>query len=123
MCHTHGLRVMNTWYKKPQGRKVTYMAPGTKVLPGPNEDWDPSVFAQLDLCLAPDRWKCMVNNVESNPKAGLNSDHFPLEVTLQLKLSKVTPTKQQSRGHMTSGTSVTRPGKASKKGATNSRES
>ena len=86
LCMAHGLRVMNTWFRKPQERQVTYMPPGTERLPGRGEIWDPATFAQLDLCIAPDRWKGMVKDVESITWAGVNSDHFPLEVTLRLRL-------------------------------------
>ena len=86
LCVAREARVMNTWFKKPQDRKVTFAAPGTKQLPGPGREWDPAVFAELDLCIVPNRWKGMVKNVESNTKAGLNSHHFPLEITLNLKL-------------------------------------
>ena len=77
---------MNTWFRKPHNKKVTFAAPGTKQLPGPGGEWDPAIFAELDLCITSSRWKGMVKNVESNTKAGLNSHHFPLEITLNLKL-------------------------------------
>ena len=49
--------------RKTENRKVTYMVPGATVLPRPGEPWDPATFAELDLCLAPSRWKGMVKDV------------------------------------------------------------
>ena len=87
MCSAYGLNVMNTWFHKPDAKKVTHRAPAVNKLPGPGEAWDTSVFAELDQCLAPERWSGMAKDVESITGANLNSDHFPLEVTVALKLS------------------------------------
>ena len=38
--------------------------------------------------MAPARWKGAVKDVESIAWADLNSDHFPLEVTMQVKLGR-----------------------------------
>ena len=88
MCMTQGLRVANTWFRKPQHRKVTYRSPGVSKLPKGGENWDPAVFAELDLCLIPNRWKGAVEDVQSITWAGLNSDHFPLEVLVKAKLGR-----------------------------------
>ena len=95
MCETLGLKVMNTWFSKPEAKKVTYMTPGTTKFPAAGEPWDPATFAELDLCLAPTRWSGMVVDVQSNTKTGLNSDHFPLEVELRLKLRAAKSENQQ----------------------------
>ena len=97
MCSAHSLKVMNTWFQTPDNKKVTFMAPGTAKLPKAGESWDPEIFGELDLCLAPDRWSGMVKNVESNTRAGLNSDHFPLEVELELRLKMVDREEEQWR--------------------------
>ena len=86
ICAAQDLKVMNTWFKKEEKRKVTHRAPGVEKLPRDHEAWDPAWFAELDLCLAPRRWAGMVKDVEAITWANLNTDHFPLEVTLALKL-------------------------------------
>ena len=86
LCTQHDLVVSNTWFCKSEEKKVTYADPGVKVLPKHGEPWDPTIFAELDLCLVPARWKGMVKNVESVVRAGLNSDHFPLDVVVELRL-------------------------------------
>ena len=120
MCMAHGLKVMNTWFQKPHSQKVTYRAPEVKRLPegegepdppgapgeegapspGPNaaeRNWNPSKFAELDLCVVQERWKGMIHNVRSRTSASVNSDHFPLEVTVALKLASIKPSKQQPK--------------------------
>ena len=86
LCAAQGLKIMNTWFRKPESRKVTHRAPGVAKLPTDAQGWDPAFFAELDLCLTPNRWAGMVKNVESTTWAHLNTDHFPLEVTLALRL-------------------------------------
>ena len=85
-CSGNNLLVANTWFQKPQGKQVTYHEPGVQTLPATNAEWDPTEFAQLDLCLVPSRWRNACVNVYSQPRANLDSDHFPLHVTLCLKL-------------------------------------
>jgi len=92
MCQLDGpsgvLRIMNTWFRKKDAEKVTFVAPGVDKLPRRGGPWDPASFAELDLCVVPDRWKGLVRDVRSNTKAGLSTDHFPLEVRLALKLRR-----------------------------------
>ena len=85
-CRMDGYRVMNTWFKKPEAKKVTHAAMKADRLPQGRETWDPAVYGELDLCLTGERWKGMINNIESDTKCGLNSDHFPLKVEVELRL-------------------------------------
>ena len=57
-----------------------------QTLPATTAEWDPTEFAQLDLCLVPLRWRNACVNVCSQPRANLDSDHFPLHVMFCLKL-------------------------------------
>jgi len=86
LCAEHGLRVMNTWFRKPDSHRVTFVAPGVGTLPPGRSGWDPAEFAVLDLCLVSSRWKGVVRDVRSRPSAGLPSDHFPLEIEVLVKL-------------------------------------
>ena len=61
VCESNDLRVMNAWFDKPPSRKVTYLSPGVTELPTPGQPWGPMLYAELDLCLIPDRWTGMVN--------------------------------------------------------------
>jgi len=74
---THSLRVMNTWFARPDSGKATYAPPGA---PAPVDGaYPPAVFAELDFFLASDRWTGMVLDVKSVPAAGLPTDHHPVE--------------------------------------------
>lgn len=85
-CVQNQLLVSNTWFKHSSARQVTYREVGTTALPHASVSWDPNLFAQLDLCLAPRRWKNIVRDVSSDPWANVDSDHFPLLVKVRLKL-------------------------------------
>ena len=86
-CRSQELLVANTWYKQPPRRQVTYSAPGTQHLPPDNSNWDPDKFAQLNFILVPRRWRNACRNVFSQPRANLDSDHFPVVALMQYKLS------------------------------------
>ena len=85
-CGTNNLMVGNTWFEHPAGRHVTYHAPGVDHLPSTNDMWDPVQFAQLDLCLVPMRWRNACLNIFSQLRANLDSDHFPVMISLRVKL-------------------------------------
>ena len=94
LCKASNLIVANTWFTHPPGRQVTYREPHTKTLPATNSDWSPQDFAQLDLCLTPQRWRNSCTDVYSQPRANLDSDHFPLVVCMRVKLgAKSKPAK------------------------------
>ena len=76
LCHTQGLRARDAWFRAPQKRTVRYKAPmGGKRLPGPRETWDPAVYAELDLRIAPERWKGMGKGAEAITWASLSAEH------------------------------------------------
>ena len=85
-CDANNHMVGNTWFEHPAGRQVTYHAPGVDHLPSTNDVWDPVQFAQLDLCLVPMRWRNACLNIFSQPRANLDSDHFPVMISLRVKL-------------------------------------
>ena len=82
-CHQHQLLVSNTWFQHPSSKQVTYKEVGTSYLPPAGTDWDPQLYAQLDFCLAPRRWKNVVRDVFSDPWANVDSDHFPLLIRIK----------------------------------------
>ena len=85
-CREEGYKVANTWFRKPEAKKVTQRHPGNFDDPGPGQPWDPVRYGEIDMCLAGRGWGSMVKDVESDVKASINSDHYPLLVQLQVKL-------------------------------------
>ena len=51
-CRDEGYQVMNTWFAKPEAKKVTQRHPGAFDDPGPGQPWDPVRYGELDFCLA-----------------------------------------------------------------------
>jgi len=98
LCGGGEYLVANTWFKKRDARKVTFMPPGTKQLPGDGEPWDPRLFGEIDFCLVPSRWRNLVLDVESNTRAGLPTDHFPLEIKVRLRLRPKRGKRRRSPG-------------------------
>ena len=86
LCRGLNLLIANTWFQQPSGRQVTYKEPGTRFLPPTNSRWDPHDFAQLDFCLIPRRWRNACQSIYSQPRANLDSDHFPVVLHLRIKL-------------------------------------
>ena len=41
----------------------------------------------LDYVMIPDRWKNSVKDVETEPRANIASDHYPMVATLKIKLT------------------------------------
>ena len=85
-CRANDLIVANTWFQQPAAKQVTFKEPSTHFLPPDNTDWDPANFAQLDFCLLPQRWRNSCKNIYTQPRANLDSDHFPVVLCLQVKL-------------------------------------
>ena len=80
--------VVNTMFKKPNHKLVTW-AHATAKPDSPLQRHRPSCngkFDTLDYWLTPQRWKNSVLNCESDRHANINSNHYPLTVTLRLKL-------------------------------------
>lgn len=85
-CRANEMLVANTWFQQPPAKQVTFKEPSTHFLPSDNNSWDPAHFAQLDFCLVPQRWRNSCINVYSQPRANLDSDHFPVVLLLQVNL-------------------------------------
>ena len=81
-CRTTGHFVANTFFRKPDIKKATHAAPGAGRIPRDGSPLDPGEFPELDLCVAPMRWRSAARDVESDTRANVRSDHFPLEVEL-----------------------------------------
>ena len=84
---------MNTWFRKRNEKLVTFRVPGTEI----TDEIEPGKHEQLDYFLAQDRWKNSVKNVESDTKANIVSDHFPLKIRLIVKLRAEDGRRMQKR--------------------------
>ena len=101
-CRAGGYRIMNTWFKKPERKHVTFYTAGVETLPKSGEAWDPGDFGELDMCVVKGNWKSMVMDVEADTQAGLQTDHFPLLVKCRLKRSG-RPAKKDRQGRFDFG--------------------
>jgi len=90
LCREHSLRVAHPWFQHGDASKVTHALPGVYRLPA-GRHWDTRMFGEIDFCLVPSRWKGIVQDVRSRTRAGLPTDHFPLEVRARIKLGAATP--------------------------------
>ena len=48
--------------------------------------WDATRYAQIDYSLAPSRWKNIVQTVEALPDVQIDSDHFLVVSSIEVKL-------------------------------------
>ena len=76
--------VMNNWFKKSPSKKVTFK----ENINNFNDSWDPKEYAEIDFCLANNKSRNIITNVETNTKRHFNSDHFPLITTVRVKTKK-----------------------------------
>ena len=97
LCKANNLIVANTWFLHPPDRQVTYREPHTKILTDTNSDWSPQDFAQFDLYLIPQRWRISCTDMYRQPRANLDSDHFPLVVCTRVKLGAKSKSAKNAR--------------------------
>ena len=77
---------MNTLHDKPNEKLITYHAPSSELGP----PYERGKYETLDYCVTTERWKNTVQDVESDMKANITSDHYPLWWKTRLKLSRKT---------------------------------
>eukprot|EP00969_Alexandrium_andersonii_P118819 5253696-Alexandrium_andersonii.AAC.1 len=82
-CRELQLRVASTYFMKPDRKKVTFRAPGAPILSQDVRWLHAQHYADLDHCLVPARWKGIVLDISSDMMANVQSDHFPLIITLR----------------------------------------
>ena len=46
LCRARSMVIANTWFAKPDGRRVTYMAPGVGQLPDDKREWPVRDYAR-----------------------------------------------------------------------------
>ena len=74
-CMTNDMRVVNTMYKKrPETKTATYR----KVEIDIAHEIDKDTHEQIDYIVTPKRWRNAITNAESDTKANIDSDHYPV---------------------------------------------
>ena len=85
-CSANDLKVTNTMFRKPLHKIATYRK--RKETDGiTNEDVCQETHEQIDHTLTTRRWKNTVKDAESDTKANIDSDHYPVTNTIQTKLT------------------------------------
>ena len=51
--------------------------------------WTRPTYETMSYTLTPDRWKNSITDIESDTRANLNTDHFPLYFTIRVKLKQI----------------------------------
>ena len=82
-------------YKKHIGKLATYRI--TKETEDITyEQIDNKTHAQIDFVIVSHRWRNSITNAESDTRANLHSDHFPVHFTIRIRL-KQTPKGGKTR--------------------------
>ena len=87
-CIQHTMKVKNTMYRKTNDKMATYRKKKEKPEPGEIEIFSAETHEQLDYIMTNQRWKNSITNADSDTTANINSDHFPVVATINLKLRK-----------------------------------
>ena len=79
VARDNGLSIMNTWFKKPDSKLISYRIPGTVDLKIIN----PQKFATTDHILCKKSHKHIMLDVETDTITAIPSDHFPMICTIK----------------------------------------
>ena len=82
------LKITNTMYKKHIGKLATYriVKDNTDTT---YEEINNKTHAQIDYVIVSHRWRNSITDIETDTKANLHSDHFPLHFTIRIRLKQV----------------------------------
>ena len=81
------LRILNSMFKKHIGKLATYRIDKTTHIE--EEIITNEKHAQIDFILTENRWRNTTTNAETQTKANINTDHYPLIFETRIKLKKV----------------------------------
>ena len=84
LCKMTNMRIRNTDFEKPNYKKVTFKKVG-ETEGGP---WDDTKYAEIDHVLIKEKSKNMITDVESDIKANIDTDHYPIKWNFTQKLKK-----------------------------------
>ena len=94
-CLKHNLILSNTRFKKTKEKTATFRWPGIEI----NEEITHKNHEQIEYIAVQHRWKNSVLNAESDSKANIKSDHYPVIATIRIKLKarakKIGPGRQK----------------------------
>ncbi|MCS5642106.1 MAG: reverse transcriptase family protein, partial [Dehalococcoidia bacterium] len=93
LAKENGLRITNTWFKKPIEKLITFKIPGTEDL----KVIDATKFATTDHILCRNAQKHMILDVESDTSTAFPSDHYPLTCTIKVKVFR---NKKRAKGRI-----------------------
>ena len=98
LCTQNELRVLNTMYRKQPHKTATYRKIKTKPIEGEIEIISAEKHEQLDYIITTRRWRNTVSDAESDTRANIKTDHFPVIATIKTKLKgKTTQGKGRDR--------------------------
>ena len=92
-CLRHRMLLANTKFQKTKEKTATFRIPGVEF----NEEIQHKKHKQIDYIAVQHRWKKSVINAESNTKANLNTDHYPVIATIRIKLRATTKKRGPGR--------------------------
>ena len=75
--------IMNAFFHKHNEQLISYKE--EKHHPG-GPPYDGTKYEVLEYVLVEERWRNTITNIEADPMPNINSDHYPIIVTMQLKL-------------------------------------
>ncbi len=81
-CLKQKLVLANTRFKKTKEKTATFRTPGTLE----TEEIVHKKHEQIDYIAVQQRWKNTITDAESNTKANLDTDHYPVTATCRIKL-------------------------------------
>ena len=81
-CLKQKLILANTGFKKTKEKTATFRAPGTLE----TEEIIHKKQEQIDYITVRQRWNNTITDAESNTKANLDTDHYPVTATCRIKL-------------------------------------
>ena len=86
LCITNELRVTNTMYRKPLHKIATYRI--KKEITTETEHIAENTHEQIDYIITTRRWRNAITNVETDTKANINTDHYPVIADVTVRLRK-----------------------------------
>ena len=76
-------------FEKEDKQLTTYRAPGISGPPYKRIEWKEYRYETLDCILTNGRWRNSVVDIENDAGAEIDSDHYPLVMTVQIKLKDI----------------------------------
>ena len=92
-CSKNKFMIVNTWFKKKEDEKATWRKPGTQ----PHHPRVRGYYAVKDYWLCQERWRNSCNDCASDGYHGINTDHFPLILSIRVTLSARKQTRKEPR--------------------------